>query len=1030
LPKNYSTEDLKPNGSELSYLLYYASNRHSKLSKVGAFLERKTHHDLSKSRIAPVQITLQILTAFLNNPGIGGAGPQGFGLFAPFVLRILRDVLVNAHEAILIESAVQTWDTFCRHQDYILLNADSDFRKTFIAVIKQWAGYASNDKMQDDKTDRRGGMKVGHMDRVKLRMAGLEAIKSTADSDTLGHEVGNQLATVIPVILQNLYYGNGDFNEIMKLSNEMEIQEKEKAVRSRPSMMTMRESMQEEADARAAGATTDEADVLADRDASVLALKCLKSCFTHESRSQIRIATACVLSYVAPRRSTAPSANIHSSDINWTIQLFEAICNWISVQDRFVAIFTIVEILVGSPILEQEFDRQVLLTRIVSTLLASQINFIGLSVMDVLLALLHHITKIQKEADANSLARITINEATPQDMDNPVEQNLQITLSPIRMELLAQLQKCIANLAVHVYYTDQISDMIFAIIIRLKAASSAIPQNSLLVSSRKPVLGLDNEDVDSPALSEVEGGSSSSGRGTQSRSPQNSLSFSTPAARVVALNAVTKILIRTNQAMEKNGSYVSTHRNAVPITVWQGSHWLLRDHHSSVRLAYIEALRTWMQYEMPKLDLKKYKGSDVCDSSEVGPKSPVSPGYSKRSNVYKNETAILQNIHLVVVDIIGTTTDSEDVRNNVDSSTRVEDNTLMAEKAFDGLRLDLERASMDCDLMPLEEFRNSNPPSMTDPGSQTLSNNVTGSFINGQQENDKESKINQQAQGYRQTSLSTSLNVGNTKRSIRFRDTSSRQDFASSTNSLPRDGTYTPNVNESSSSPQVDELRRILEGKSQQPFSAGLESRTSQNASLRGRDTPNNDRDSSIGSRNANVIKSNSGSISRPIHGEQTKTWLSSHQSVVEPSIAPPKLPNVLISSTSSSDNKPIPIIMDGTYQSSKGNHGHLTDHAITKSPDSINADSSNATGNLASLTKNNDSQSQNGSDSMIEVEGSWAATSLFLMPASQSTFKGGEKIGLGELLNRVGGDSDDGNEYNGSKTKESMKRGIKRPPV
>ena len=42
--------DIKPNSSELSYLLYYASTRRSKIQKVGSFLEHRTIKDVSKGR--------------------------------------------------------------------------------------------------------------------------------------------------------------------------------------------------------------------------------------------------------------------------------------------------------------------------------------------------------------------------------------------------------------------------------------------------------------------------------------------------------------------------------------------------------------------------------------------------------------------------------------------------------------------------------------------------------------------------------------------------------------------------------------------------------------------------------------------------------------------------------------------------------------------------------------------------------------------------------------------------------------------
>lgn len=43
--------DVKPNSSELSYLLYYVSTRRSKVQKVGDFLEKKTASDVWKKKI-------------------------------------------------------------------------------------------------------------------------------------------------------------------------------------------------------------------------------------------------------------------------------------------------------------------------------------------------------------------------------------------------------------------------------------------------------------------------------------------------------------------------------------------------------------------------------------------------------------------------------------------------------------------------------------------------------------------------------------------------------------------------------------------------------------------------------------------------------------------------------------------------------------------------------------------------------------------------------------------------------------------
>ena len=56
--------DVKPNSSELSYLLYYASTRRSKLQKVGDFLEKRTTSDVWKGRIGWVDTFLFQLNGF------------------------------------------------------------------------------------------------------------------------------------------------------------------------------------------------------------------------------------------------------------------------------------------------------------------------------------------------------------------------------------------------------------------------------------------------------------------------------------------------------------------------------------------------------------------------------------------------------------------------------------------------------------------------------------------------------------------------------------------------------------------------------------------------------------------------------------------------------------------------------------------------------------------------------------------------------------------------------------------------------
>lgn len=52
--------DVKPNSSELSYLLFYATSRRTKIQKVAGFLEKKTASDVWRLRIGYVPLPLSL----------------------------------------------------------------------------------------------------------------------------------------------------------------------------------------------------------------------------------------------------------------------------------------------------------------------------------------------------------------------------------------------------------------------------------------------------------------------------------------------------------------------------------------------------------------------------------------------------------------------------------------------------------------------------------------------------------------------------------------------------------------------------------------------------------------------------------------------------------------------------------------------------------------------------------------------------------------------------------------------------------
>src|SRR4051794_28340982 len=129
----------------------------------------------------------------------------------------------------------------------------------------------------------------------------------------------------------------------------------------------------------------------------------------------------------------------------------------------------------------------------------------------------------------------------------------ELTASPIRQELLLRLQKCIGDLATHIYYTDQISDMMTAILARLKpSAQSDVASTSAA--------------IDDPAAAARAIAKSAS----LQEDPSTDGFFSFATARVMALRAVKDILVTANFRKSTTGSAAEA-RSRVGVQVWEGT---------------------------------------------------------------------------------------------------------------------------------------------------------------------------------------------------------------------------------------------------------------------------------------------------------------------------------------------------------------------------------------------------------------------------------------------------------------------------
>ncbi|KAK3701507.1 plasma membrane localization protein [Vermiconidia calcicola] len=658
LPKN-SSADVKPNGSELSYLLYYAGTRRSKLQKVGVFLERKTAKDVYRAQSVRAVVTLQILSALLENKAVGAG--SGFTLIAPYVLKIIREILENTADLSLIEASLATWEVFCQHQDQATLKADHEYRELYADVVRRYAAFARKDS---GKKLGKSTQQVAVHDAIRLREAGLGAMKSILLSDGLASESGRQLDVVVPAILSNLRgEDEGYLTNLLGMSKRNEEDEKDKAIARRMSMATVRTHTNVtdasfETDPRQAEGTASDADELAEEGVAVLGLDCLRAVFVHENRPQVRSATSAVLKYLTDLRYERPSTRMtekspvqSSPSDSWATKLFEICTTWTPVQDRFILMVTAVETLIRIPLKEADLAQHLLFTHLIDHILRSDLNLIGLSVMDILLSLVQQILRVlqlngPRVAGRSSAAQLFSSE---EELDHPTSSSpLKPTNdlpSEARIRLTERLKHCISDLATHVYYTDQIADMLSAILMRLKPNAAPAGQQNAAVTAAA---------IEEPRAAVAEVAANVS---THARERSNSTSsgfFSFDTARQIALEAARDLLHVANSAQTLSAGGVADSRNKVPISIWEGTQWLLRDPAVGVRRAYVDALTTWLALETKKSDAriqqpKAAKKRNEKEGNGVIARRAVSNASQKKEKAGRKATStFLQLLHLAV----------------------------------------------------------------------------------------------------------------------------------------------------------------------------------------------------------------------------------------------------------------------------------------------------------------------------------------------------------------------------------------------
>ncbi|PHH71130.1 hypothetical protein CDD82_6727 [Ophiocordyceps australis] len=429
---------------------------------------------------------------------------------------------------------------------------------------------------------------------MRWRNTGLEAIRCVSSSDALSSLTGRQIDAIVPVILDNLWT---DEDSLDVLLDRVHSQDKVETSHRRNSITSVRQNDGAgDTHPLALTGTALDADKLAEEDLGVLAVQCLKSIFMVPNRAQINAATTAFLSFVLQKVGQG-AAIVHKDDATgrecgWAIKLYRACARWAPVQDRYVILLAARDTMLKMPLTERDLPQHLALAGMMQSILRSDVNLIGLSVMDVVVGLLRQIRKLLQ------LGANAANDDGGSRKEEKAHVGDESAWAAQHGELLGRLEGCIGDLATHVYYADQIIDMVSVLIARLSPSRSESTW-SLPLGEKTPV----NEDEIAAA-----------GNG-RSQSPSQA-ALSSKALRKSALRVIKRILRVANPRAQAGGS-LNLSRNRVPISIWEGSQWLLRDTDGLVRKAYVDALVTWLERETTAADAKAQDETAVHRRSSV-----------------------------------------------------------------------------------------------------------------------------------------------------------------------------------------------------------------------------------------------------------------------------------------------------------------------------------------------------------------------------------------------------------------------------
>ncbi|KAL6941809.1 hypothetical protein ACO0RG_002947 [Hanseniaspora osmophila] len=350
------TTEKRAKSSETSYLIYYVNSRRTKLDKVSVYLLKRSMKDIHGRRIGNIAVTLELMGKIIVSC------KENLSIFLSNFLKILLTIEDNKSingDSSIVQGLIQVLENLCSIIDVNLItpNQLTSFEKFIALYFTTICGRSSHDSPQASNYNE-------YILKGCIAITGIKGIKFISSlRDQLFHGAYQSLKLFQQI---HPHYLTPDLNT--QISEDDALNKRLTLTRS----ITHRQLG---------------LDDYADEKTQDLSIISLKKYFNTLETDILPISIRALIKVLIETPNK---------------ELFEFVVNGIPVQTRYIAIIIIVNAIVYS----SSSKDAVVLLKLVSTLVYTEVSIVGLSVVDTIKNLLNF--QLSKVEDKDIVAQCTV----------------------------------------------------------------------------------------------------------------------------------------------------------------------------------------------------------------------------------------------------------------------------------------------------------------------------------------------------------------------------------------------------------------------------------------------------------------------------------------------------------------------------------------------------------------------------------------------------------------------------------------------